>query len=218
MGIPCNCSDSGQVENALADRAASLNSTFWKTVADCLEGKLLIQRGEWAKGSDLLRAGLEVCEKTGWMFEHSEFLGALADGLAGLGELAEALATIDRGLALADRGRERWCHAELLRRKGELLLEAMGDQPGPEAEKCFEEAMDVARDQGALFWELRVALSIARLRLKQDRPEDARATLALVYGRFTEGFETADLRSSRAMPESLAITAKRTSRSPAGPQ
>jgi predicted ATPase len=123
--------------------------------------------------------------------------------LAGLGQFTEALATIDRALARANRGGERWFVAELLRNKGELLLHEAGDHSISAAERCFSEALEVAREQDALSWELRSALSFARLRLRQDREDDARQLLAPVYSKFTEGFETPDLRSASAMLQSL---------------
>jgi predicted ATPase len=193
----------GRVAAMLKDLATSLGAPFWEIVAQCLEGKLLIRRGEFGTGSILLRTALHTCETTGWTICHPEFLGALAEGLAGLGRLTEALATIDRALAAADRGGERWFVAELLRTKGEILLYGEGDPSIVAAERCFSEALDVAREQGALSWELRTALSFARLRVGQDRQDDARQLLAPVYNRFTEGFETPDLRSASEMLQSL---------------
>ena len=84
-----------------------------------------------------------------------------------------------------------------------MLLRGAGDEPLSAAEDCFHDALAAAREQGALFWELRSAMSLARLRVKQDRPNDARQILAPVYDRFTEGFETADLRSARSILDSL---------------
>jgi predicted ATPase len=130
-------------------------------------------------------------------------MGALAEGVAGLGRLSEALAAVDQALAKADAGGERYYVPELLRIKGELLLRETGDECVAAAENCFDRALTVAREQDALFWELRGALSLARLRTRQDRPDEARQILAPVYDRFTEGFETADLRAARAMLESL---------------
>jgi predicted ATPase len=72
------------------------------------------------------------------------------------------------------------------------------------AEACFARAGDIAREQGALLWELWVALSLARLRMKQDQPNDARDSLAAVYGRFTEGFQTANLRAACALLDALS--------------
>jgi predicted ATPase len=187
----------------LLNLATSLSAPFWKTLAQCLEGKLLIRRGEFAKGLVVLRGALDTCERTGWTICYPEFLGALAEGFAGLGQLTEALATIDQALATANRGGERWFVPELLRNKGEVLLRGASDQSISAAELCFIEALDVAREQEALSWELRIALSVARLRIGQDRQDDARQHLTRVYERFTEGFETPDLLSAKAMLQSL---------------
>jgi predicted ATPase len=110
-----------------------------------------------------------------------------------------------RALEMADRGGEAWYVAELLRIKGELLLQHAGEQSIPAAEACFEGALQVAREQGALSWELRAAFSVARLRVRQNRQDDARRVLMPVYEQFTEGFETADLRSAKAMLGSLPM-------------
>ena len=93
--------------------------------------------------------------------------------------------------------------AELLRIKGELLLQETRDQSVAAAEECFYGAIDVAGEHGALFWGLRAALSLARLRIRQDRHDDARQILAPVYDRFTEGFGTADLKQAKALLEQL---------------
>jgi predicted ATPase len=188
----------------LIDISTSCNGTFWRILGTCLKGKLLIRQGEFAAGTVLLRSQLDACEKTGWAIWYPEFLGALAEGLAGLGRLPEALVTVDQALAKADRGGERYYVAELLRIKGEFLLQEAGEQSISAAEDCFEGALEVARQQGALLLELRAALSLAGLRLKQHRPDEARQILAPVYGRFTEGFETPDMRSAKAALEAMS--------------
>jgi predicted ATPase len=136
------------------------------------------------------------------MLCYPEFLGALAEGLAGLGRITEAIAAVERALGRVERGGELWNLAELLRLKGELLIQQAADQSISAAEGCFVRALDVARQQGALFWELRSALSLARLRVRQGRRDDVRPILAPAYHKFTEGFETADMRAARAMLES----------------
>ena len=83
-----------------------------------------------------------------------------------------------------------------------MLLRQATDQ-SLAAEDCFSQAAQMAREQGALFWELRVALSVARLRVSQGRADEARAALAAVYDRFTEGFATADLQAARTLLEGL---------------
>ena len=135
---------------------------------------------------------------------YPEFLGALAEALGALGKRAEALATVDQALAKVAAGGERWYLPELIRLKGELVGRGGDDRSMRAAGECFSEALDVAREQGALFWELRAASSLARLRLRQDRTEDARQGLAAVYGRFTEGFEISDLRGAKTLLDELA--------------
>jgi predicted ATPase/DNA-binding winged helix-turn-helix (wHTH) protein len=187
----------------LMETATRQSFTRYVTVGRCLEGALLIKRREFEKGSALLRSTLDAGEKTGWRGGYSGYLGILAQGIAGTGQITKALATVDQALTRADRGGERWFLAELLRAKGELLLQVTaGDQSA--AEHCFSEAIEIARQQGALFWKLRGAMSIARLRIKQDRQNVALQALAPVYDEFTEGFETADLRAARTLLESLS--------------
>jgi predicted ATPase len=165
---------------------------------------LLIMRGEFRAGSDLLRTTFDIYERIGRAVWYPEFLGVLAERLAGLGRLTEALATVDQALARADRGGERYYVAELLRIKGEVLLQLAGDQSIPAAQGCFHEALEIAQERGALFWELRAALRLARLRMRQDRRTDGRQILAPVCDRFTEGFETTDLKQAKTLLEQLA--------------
>jgi predicted ATPase/DNA-binding winged helix-turn-helix (wHTH) protein len=188
---------------ALIDTATSANGPFWKLTGRCLEAKLMIKRGEFAAGTAQLRAQLEAAGQTGWAIWYPEFLGVLAEGLAGLERIPEALHTVDQALAKADRDGERIYVAELFRLKGGFLLRDAGDGYAAAAEHCFGRALDVAREQGALFWELRAAVDLARLRVAQARPEDARRILEPVYGGFTEGFETADLMAAKRLLSTL---------------
>jgi predicted ATPase/DNA-binding winged helix-turn-helix (wHTH) protein len=189
----------------LIDLATTHSLTLWASFGRCLEGALLIKRGEVAEGSILLRAAVDAFPAAGQTVHLLGFLGDLAEGLAAVGRLTEAHATLDEALARYDRDGQLWCVAELRRVKGELLLLETGSQSVSAAEACFLRALDVARRQGALFWELRAALSLAHLRVRQDRQDDARQFIAPVYDRFAEGFETADLRSARALLETLSI-------------
>jgi predicted ATPase/DNA-binding winged helix-turn-helix (wHTH) protein len=188
----------------LKDIATRHNATWWKTLGNCLEAKLLIKRGEFGSGVRSLRNALRTCEQTGWTVCYPEFLGTLAEGMAGLGHVTESLQTIDRALARAESGGECWYVPELLRIKAELLVEARVDESLSRAEQCFKDGLNAARRQGALFWELRCAMSMARLKLKQNLPKAAQKILAPVYHKFTEGFDTADLRSSRTMLDQLS--------------
>jgi predicted ATPase/DNA-binding winged helix-turn-helix (wHTH) protein len=187
----------------LKDIATRYQLPFWKNWARGLEGTLFVRRGEFATGSALLRAALGASSVTRYLVRDSEFLGVLAEGLAGLGQFPEALATVNEALERSDRTGEGWCVAELCRIKGELLLHVATGQSISEAEACFREALTVAHQQGALFWELRAAMGLARLKVQQGQPRGAQCLLAPVYDRFTEGFETADLRSARMLLDTL---------------
>lgn len=195
-----------------AGRAASLLShivvmqgqILWKNLADCREGQLLVRNGEFATGCIALREALAACDKVGGTTCYPEFHGNLAEGLAGLGEIADALATIDQAIAHADRTGETWCLPELVRIKGELLLRDPTTTSILAAETCFEEGLGLAREQGALAWQLRGAMSVAGLKIRQNRHDHALQVLTPIYDQFTEGFETADQRAARAMLESLS--------------
>jgi predicted ATPase/DNA-binding winged helix-turn-helix (wHTH) protein len=189
----------------LIELATAFNAHVWETVGYFLKGKLLVERGEFAQGLPVLRDAFETCDRTGWRLSYSEFKGALASGLAGTGRLDEALVALDDAMAADHKGADGrgWYAAELLRIKGEVLLQQAADQSALAAEDCFNQAAQMARAQGALFWELRVALSVARLRVSQGRRHEARAPLASVYDRFAEGFATADMQAASTMLEEL---------------
>ena len=114
-------------------------------------------------------------------------------------EIDQGLATVDETLTHCRARDEGWYLAELLRIKGELLLQQGGDRSAAAAQACFDEALQTARQQGARFWELRSVLSLARMKVRQRRPKEARRAVAEVYEGFTEGFEVADLRAARAL-------------------
>jgi predicted ATPase/DNA-binding winged helix-turn-helix (wHTH) protein len=189
----------------LTEVATNLNASFWVTAGRFLRGKLLVECGKFAEGLLQLSEAFGQCEETGWRLSYPEFMGSLALALAGLGRLDEAHDAVSRAIAGAG-GREDgqvWYVPELLRIKAEILLQQSADQSGL-AEDCLEQAATMAREQGALTWELRVAVSHARLRVSQHRRDEAREILGPVYDKFTEGFETTDMRAARSMLDTLS--------------
>lgn len=181
---------------AMRDWAARIDAPLWKMMAACWEGVLRIEQGEFARGIELISQPLQDCERTGWQMGHVQFLASLAEGLAGSGRVAEAGARLEGAIAWADRKGERWYQAELMRMKGELMLR---QSLGVEAQNCLQGARQLARAQGALFWELRIALTDAGSRTAQGQGETARQVLRPVYERFTEGFAAPALRAARAL-------------------
>jgi predicted ATPase len=106
-------------------------------------------------------------------------------------------------MTLVETGKERWCEAELNRVAGETSL--MSPEPDPaKAERHFERALTVAREQQAKSWELRASMSLARLWRDQGKVQQARELLAPVYGWFTEGSDTRDLKEAKALLAELA--------------
>ena len=117
------------------------------------------------------------------------------------GQIEEALALLDDALQIVERTGERWLAAELHRHKGQLLLRQGHSEA---AEELYRKALSIAEEQEAKLWELRAAVSLARLRRDQGRRAEARDLLAPVYGWFTEGFDTADLKEAKALLDELA--------------
>ena len=159
----------------------------------------MLARGKLDSGLQLLRAALGELQETGSVLRYAAFLGVLAHGLAKAGQVAEGRAAVDEALERAQSNDDRWCVAELLRIKGELVLLESAPDAMTAAEDHFRQALDWARRQGALSWELRAAISLARLWRNQARSKEACELLAPVYDRFTEGFDTADLKAAKAL-------------------
>src|SRR5260370_38486617 len=121
----------------------------------------------------------------------------MSEALGRAGQIAEGLAAIEEAIARSERTEERWAMAELVRVKGELLLLQGAPGAAAVAEDHFRQALDWARRQGALSWELPAAASLARLLRDQGRSADAVALLQPVSGRFPGGFATPDPKRAR---------------------
>jgi len=173
---------------------------LWQLWARCFNGMVLAKRGaDIIAGLDVLRGALEQAGDAKFLPRFLLPLGELAACLGEAGEVAQGFAIVDDALARCKTRDEGWYLAELLRIRGELILKGDGSQAAAKAEEQFLSALDLAHRQGALSWELRAATSLARLLGNQGRSADATALLQPVYGRFTEGFATADLKAAKAL-------------------
>jgi predicted ATPase len=130
---------------------------------------------------------------------YSLFLGTLAQGMAAAGQTAEARMVIDEVLERCDRSEGRWCLPELLRIKGELPRLDQSATAVKAAEDHYLQALEWARRQEALSWELRAATSRAKLSHERRKSAEAEQLLSSVYNKFSEGFETSDLKTARAL-------------------
>jgi predicted ATPase/DNA-binding winged helix-turn-helix (wHTH) protein len=187
----------------LFDDAVTHRLALWTKMGRGFKGTLLIRRGDLSAGVQLLRAATDELHQAGYALYHTAFLAELAQGLANGGEISTGLTTISEALAQAIRNNELWFMPELLRVKGEIALLESASGVETVAEECFAESLDLARQQKALSWELRSALSLARFRRTQNRTREARSLLGAVYSTFGEGFKTADLKSAKQMLDEL---------------
>jgi predicted ATPase len=187
----------------LIEHSTRLTLPAWQPVGHLYQAAILSRRGDVADGLAKLRAGFQIGGRPLYAWTRALFLGELAQGLARAGLVEAALATAKQAVDRCTRNAEHWLIAELLRLRGELVLQL--DAPGAAliAEQSFRQSLDWARQQGALSWELRASTSLARLLRDQGRPDDALACLQPVYDRFTEGFATADLIAAKRLLEDL---------------
>jgi predicted ATPase/DNA-binding winged helix-turn-helix (wHTH) protein len=191
--------------NMLLDHSTRHALAHWQLYGWGYQGAVAIKRGDSAAGLRLLGSSTEESGETGITTARSMRFAVvyMVDALAQAGQIADGLAATEDAIVRAERTDELWQFPELLRMKGELLL--LQDVP-PEAvaaENDFRQALDCARRQGALSWELRAATSLARLLRDQGRRAKAQALLQPVYDRFTEGLETTDLKAAKALLNAL---------------
>jgi hypothetical protein len=174
----------------------------WRAYGRCFQGALVMRRGDIRSGVGLLRAGFaDLGEAQSAVLRLVKLLAVETLGHAG--HTADGLSLIEEAIEHSERLEERWLTAELLRVKGELLLLQGGTGSAAAAEDHFRQALDWAVPQGALSWELRAAMSLAGLLRDQGRSADAKTLLQPVYDRFTEGFDTADLKKAKLLLDSF---------------
>ena len=171
----------------------------WHALGCCLQAILHMKRGDLETGIPLLHSALDTVVSSGFTRDYSGFLAVMAEGMAKVGQFAQARAAVEEALKRCEQTEQRWCSPELLRIRGELALSEGAPDALARAEDFFLRALDQARTQSALSWELRAATSLARLRQNDGRNPEAWAALAPVYARFTEGFDTADLKKAQAL-------------------
>jgi len=185
---------------ALADDKESF---FWKAWATTQEGCVSALRGKAADAVQTITSGIAAWESTGSTAMVPFYLSCLAWAHAELRQFDEAGRCIGEAMTAMETTQERWFEAEVHRMAGELALRSPG-RNAKKAEAHFERALAVARQQQAKSWELRAAMSMARLWRDQGKPQQARGLLAPVYGWFTEGFDTLDLKQAKALLHELA--------------
>jgi predicted ATPase len=197
--------DNGDLDECVDELVAvAADQSFpqWHAFGTIYRGWVKAKNGDVAEGILLLRSGATAYRAGGaeLLLPHHTALLARACEIAG--QIEEAMTQLNDGLQIAERTGERWLEAELYRHKGQLLLRQRHSEA---SEGLYRKALSIAQEQEAKLWELRAAASLARLRRDQGRPAEARDMLAPVYGWFTEGFGTPDLKEARALLEELDV-------------
>jgi predicted ATPase/DNA-binding winged helix-turn-helix (wHTH) protein len=202
---------------------------FWVGLARCVLGWILARQGRHEEGVAELREGLAMSPATGARLGVSHRLAALAEAHGEMGQHAEGLSVLAEAHSLCEGTGELLYSAEVARLKGVLLLRQAEEDTPPtqrskrkgksdttgtrrllpssaaaEAEACFLQALAIAQQQHAKAWELRAALSLARLWRQQGKTKEARNLLGDIHGWFTEGFDTGDLQEAKTLLRELA--------------
>ena len=181
---------------------ATTNALYvWRIYGHCFRGMLSIRRGDVTGGVVQLGEGIDELRRAKFVQYLTAFLVAYADGLAQDKRVDQALEITKEALARVEQSNERWCLPELLRTRGELALLQSASQS--DAEKYLRQAIDLARAQGALSWELRAATSVARLHKVQGRSAHGKDILEPVLQMFTEGLGSHDVTSAATLLRTL---------------
>src|SRR4029077_6022565 len=207
VAAPINCGKFA-IANSLIDELLALadekDARFWKAQGTVLKGLVLAQTGEARAAVAIIESGLAARRVIGTTAILPRFLCGLASAYAETGNIDEARRCITEAVKAMETTKERQWEAEVCRVAGEISIRS--PQPDLEAaEAHFERALKVARAQQAKSLELRAAMSMARLWRDQGKRQQSRELLAPVYGWFSEGFDTRDLKEAKALLNELAL-------------
>jgi predicted ATPase len=175
---------------------------FWQTPVMLYQACCLVRLGKHSDAAKIFTGWVNAWQSIGATLVLPYFLSFFATACAELGQFDKAWNCIGEAIMLIERTKQAWCEAEVNRVAGEIAL--MSPEPDvAKAEAYFKRALSVARAQEAKSWELRAAMSMARLWRDQGKVQQGRKLLAAVYGWFTEGFSTRDLQEAKALLEEL---------------
>jgi predicted ATPase len=185
---------------ALADKKSAL---FRKAQGMAHRGCVLALSGKASDAVYVIGSGITALRATGATLFVPLYLSHLTRAYAELGQVDDARRCIAEAMTAVETTKERWFEAEVNRIAGEIAL-MLRDTDGAKAEVYFERALAVARQQQAKSWELRAAMSLARLWRDQGKSQQAHELLAPAYGWFTEGFDMLDLKEAKSLLDALA--------------
>jgi class 3 adenylate cyclase/predicted ATPase len=191
------------VARALITLAEEKGAALWKAFGVADQGCILVLTGKAPEGVELLTTGIAGIQSTGATYSLPLYLSYLSSGLADLGRFDDAWRHIRDAMEIVRRTKEKWCEANVYRVAGEIALRSP-DRDVAKAELFLQQALTIAREHRARSWELRAAMSLARLWRDQGKAREAHDLLASTYGWFTEGFGTLDLKEAKQSLQELA--------------
>jgi predicted ATPase len=183
--------------------ATEKGALHWKAFGLISAGYLSSLMGRPAEAVQRIMSGLSTYQAMGAKLWEPLLLSDLASASVAAGHFGDAWRSISEAITAVETTQQRWCEAGVHRLAGEIAMKSP-ELNAAKAEACFERALTVARQQKAKSWELRASMSLARLWRSQGKVQEARELLAPVYGWFTEGFDTRDLKEAKALLEELA--------------
>jgi class 3 adenylate cyclase/predicted ATPase len=198
-----NCATANMQTNEVVALAEEKSALYWKAQGTIHQGCVFASTGKASNAVQMITSGMTAWRSTGATLFIPWYLSNLSRAYAELGQFEDALRCICEAMTAVETTKESWCEAEINRTGGEIALKS----PNPDAAKAqtyFERALSVAQAQQAKSWELRAAMSMARLWCDQGKRDEAHDLLAPVYGWFTEGFDTLDLKEAKALLDELA--------------
>jgi len=194
--------EAGALTQELIALAEDKGSMYWRANGKMWAGCIAVLTGHSCQGAQTLTSALHAYRSTGATIYTPFVLSLLARAYAGLGRHKETWRAIEDAMTAIVETKEKWCEADIHRIAGEITL--MTTEPEEKkAEGYFERALAVARVQQAKSWELRAAMSMAHLWRDQGKRQQAHDLLGPVYGWFTEGFDSVDLKEAKALLEQL---------------
>jgi class 3 adenylate cyclase/tetratricopeptide (TPR) repeat protein len=177
---------------------------YWHAHDSVLLGGAMAKQGRGEEAVEQIERALEAVTATGGNPTREDFLGCTAIAYSAIGRSEDALNALERALSASEQYGEHVHLAETFRMKGELLLETDSSKI-EETRRCFEQAIEISRNQSARFWELRATTSLARLLASGGSRHEACERLAEIYNWFTEGFDTRDLKEAKKLLDELSL-------------
>jgi predicted ATPase len=204
--VPYLFSGDYSAANALVDElevlAREKDATLWKAGAKYIRAWIVAQSGTAADAVSSISAGIRAWQSVNASVWLPKLLSDQGRACADLAQFNEAWASVADALRRIETTNERWCEAEVNRTVGEIALK-LPEPDVAKAQEYFEHALAIARQQQAKSWELRAAISLARLWRDRGKRQQAHHLLAPIYGWFTEGFDTLDLKEAKALLNEL---------------